>query len=206
MNEINMIFLLNIIIPMAKGAIPGTFFWKPRLGLDLAIPTTEVSMAVHKPDIQNIHDGYVVLLDGYQIGVTVIALASSLCSAKTNPHLNPLSAYFYTNVYRWGLRYFSLLPFWLSGHGGNYCETHKVWRRRFYYMDEFVPEFLRNIVPFVKKEEWEQEKKEFKDFKKIAEPAFGKHYRYPTKKFRNFKSQATVETVENFDDSSNFSL
>ncbi|XP_031767605.1 uncharacterized protein LOC113519177 isoform X2 [Galleria mellonella] len=163
----------------------------------------EISMAVHKPNKQNIRKGFVVLIDGYQIGVTVIAIAASAGSANTNPHLNPLSAYFYTNVYRWGLRYFSLLPFWISGNGGNYCETHKVWRRRFYYMDEFVPEVLRNIVPFVKKEEWLKEQEEFKKFKKYAEPAFGKHYRYPTKSFRNYESQETVETVENLDDSSN---
>ncbi|XP_059062323.1 uncharacterized protein LOC131855111 isoform X1 [Achroia grisella] len=196
-------FLIFVAIQMAKGSIPGTFFWKPRLGLDLAIPTTEVSMGVHKPNKNNIRDGFVVLIDGYQVGVTIIAVAASVSSASTNPHLNPLSAYFYTNIYRWGLRYFSLLPFWLSGNGGNYCDTHKVWRRRFYYMDEFVPELLRKFVPFIKNEEWEKEQLEFKKFKKYAEPAFGKHYRYPTKVFRNFKSQETVETVENLDDSSN---
>lgn len=70
-------------------------------------------------------------------------------------------------------------------------------------MDEFVPGWLKNVVPYVKKEEWDKEELEWKRFKKYAEPAFGKHYRYPTKFFNNFKSQATQETVENLDVSSN---
>lgn len=69
-------------------------------------------------------------------------------------------------------------------------------------MDEFVPKWLRYLFPYVDKKEWAQEEKELKRFKKYSEPAFGKHYRYPSKTFRNFISQETVETIENLDSSS----
>ncbi|KAL0852095.1 hypothetical protein ABMA28_000338 [Loxostege sticticalis] len=195
--------LLIMAAPVAKGAVPGTFFWKPRLGLDLAIPTTEPSMVINRPTKDNIKSGVVVLVDGYQAGLTVISLAAGLSSAKTYPHLHPLSAYFYTNVYRWGLRYFSLIPFWLGGHGGNFVDTHKTWRRRFYYMDEFIPKWMRKLLVYVDDKEWEQEMWEWRRFKKYSEPAFGKHYRYPTKRFRNFKSWETAESLGGLDQSGN---
>ncbi|XP_028169052.1 uncharacterized protein LOC135086767 [Ostrinia nubilalis] len=195
--------LLIMTVPLAKGAVPGTFFWKPRLGLDLAIPTTEPSVIINKPNHENINAGLAVLVDGYQAGLTIISFAAGISSAKTFPHLNPFSAYFYTNTYRWALRYFSLIPFWLGGHGGNYCDTHKTWRRRFYYMDEFLPKWMRNLFPYVDKAEWDHEEWEWRRFKKYAEPAFGKHYRYPSKRFRNFKSAETKETIENMDQSGN---
>lgn len=66
-------------------------------------------------------------------------------------------------------------------------------------MDEFVPGWLRKVVPFVKEAEWRQEEKDFKSFKKYAEPAFGKHYRYPSKIFRDWASEETEETGENID-------
>lgn len=69
-------------------------------------------------------------------------------------------------------------------------------------MDEFIPPWLRNIFPFVDKNEWKKEEMEFKRFKKYAESAFGKHYRYPSKRFNNFKSQETKETREIMDFSS----
>ncbi|XP_060809606.1 uncharacterized protein LOC106133758 isoform X1 [Amyelois transitella] len=180
----------------------GEFFWKPRLGLDLSIPTTESTVEVIKPTKENIKAGLVTLIDGYQAGISFIAIVAGVTSARTNFHLNPISAYFYTNVYRWGLRYFSLVPAWLSGHGGNFVETTKVWKRRFYYMDEFLPKWARYMFPYVKQAEWEQEQKEFKKFKKHAESAFGKHYVFPTKVFNNFLSQETKETLEDVDISS----
>ncbi|XP_041987746.1 uncharacterized protein LOC121739370 [Aricia agestis] len=178
------------------GGIPGTFFWRPRLGLDLSIPSTESTVAVNLPTKENIREGLVVLIDGYEVGMTVVGLCAGISGTTTYPHLNPLSAYFYTNAYRWGLRHFSMIPVWLGGQGGHYCDTHKVWKRRFFYMDEFVPQWMRHMLPFVKKEEWEKEELEFKRFKKYAEPAFGKHFKYPTKKFRDWISQETKETVE----------
>ncbi|XP_049885517.1 uncharacterized protein LOC126380279 [Pectinophora gossypiella] len=181
---------------MAKGAVPGTFFWKPRLALDLSIPTTQASSAVRMPTKDNIHDGTVVLVDGYAAGMTIISLAAGLSSSTAYPHLNPISAFFYTNMYRWGLRYMSLIPHWMGGHGGNYVETHKVWRRRFYYMDEFMPEWMKNLLVHVPQEEWDKEYLDWKRFKKYSEPAFGKHYRYPTRSFNDFRSMETIETEE----------
>ncbi|XP_034839634.1 uncharacterized protein [Maniola hyperantus] len=162
----------------------------------------EVSFKVNLPNKENVREGLVVLIDGYQMGMTVVALASGLSSAKPYPHLNPLSAYFYTNAYRWTLRHLSLIPKWIGGNGGSYCDTHKVWRRRFFYMDEFVPDWLKMVLPFVNDKEWKTEELEFKRYKKYAESAFGKHYRYPTKRFNNFRSQDTKETVENYEASS----
>ncbi|CAG9558449.1 unnamed protein product [Danaus chrysippus] len=157
-------------------------------------------MHVHLPNKDNIKEGVAVLIDGYQVGITVVSLAAGLSSSKQYPHLNPVSAYFYTNVYRWALRHLSLVPLWIGGTG-SYCDTHKVWRRRFFYMDEFMPKWLKYILPYVKDEEWLKEEKEFRKFKKYAESAFGKHYRYPSRNFNNFKSQETQETVEVIDSS-----
>ncbi|XP_053624859.1 uncharacterized protein LOC128683346 isoform X2 [Plodia interpunctella] len=162
----------------------------------------EPTNLIAKPTKENIKEGLVSLIDGYQAGISVIALVAGLTTGRTNFHLSPISAYFYTNVYRWGLRYFSLIPAWLSGHGGNFVETSKVWKRRFYYMDEFLPKWARYIFPYVKQSEWEQEEKEFKKFKKYSESAFGKHFTFPSKSFNNFLSLETVETLEDEDISS----
>ncbi|XP_026730460.1 uncharacterized protein LOC113495746 [Trichoplusia ni] len=196
------IYVLYVTNKMVNGAIPGLFFWKPRLGLDLSIPTTEINDEVNEPNKENIADGLVVMVDGYTAGMTIIGMASGLSNAEPYPHFNPKSAFFYTHVYRWALRYISLIPFWLGGNGGHFCDTLKVWRRRFYYMDEFVPSWLRTFLFYVKKEDWEKEQLDYRRFKKFAEPAFGKHYRYPGKVFNNFQSQHTVETVEEIPSSS----
>lgn len=63
-------------------------------------------------------------------------------------------------------------------------------------MDEFVPKWLQKALFFVNKETWDQELSDFKRFKKYAEPAFGKHFRYPSKIFNDFQSEYTKETVE----------
>lgn len=73
-------------------------------------------------------------------------------------------------------------------------------------MDEFVPNWLKSAIFYVKKEEWEKEALEYKRFKKYSEPAFGKHFRFPTKYFNDFKSEMTVETVENPHDVSDLSI
>ncbi|CAH0578148.1 unnamed protein product [Chrysodeixis includens] len=134
--------------------------------------------------------------------MTIIGLASGLTNAKPYPHFNPTSAWFYTQAYRWALRYISSLPFWVGGHGGHFCDTLQVWKRRFYYMDEFVPSWLRSFLFYVNKEDWEKEEWDFKRFKKYSEPAFGRSYRFPSKSFNNFASQQTVETMEEFPSSS----
>lgn len=60
------------------------------------------------PTKQNIRDGVVVLVDGYEIGLSLICFAAGLSSAVIYPHLNPLRSHFYTDVYRWVLRYVSM--------------------------------------------------------------------------------------------------
>lgn len=59
-------------------------------------------------NINTIRAGLVVLVDGYEIGLTFICIAAGLSSAAIYPHLNPLHSYFYTDVYRWILRYISV--------------------------------------------------------------------------------------------------
>ncbi|CAB3225294.1 unnamed protein product [Arctia plantaginis] len=183
------------------GAIPGTFFWKPRLGLDLTIPKGEDSPVGAKPSLHNIREGKVVVFEGYQTGMTMLALSVAYSGGTDYYHLNPFSAHFYTNSYRWALRHLNLLPPWIAGNGGNYCETHKLWRRRFYYMDSFIPDWLRKVLFFVKKEDWEREEQDYKTFVKYAEPAFGRHNRYPSKVFNNFESQRKADSAENLEKS-----
>ncbi|CAH0703524.1 unnamed protein product [Spodoptera exigua] len=91
--------------------IPGTFFWKPRLGLDLAIPTTESEMPVNVPNKENVEKGLVTLVDGYQAGLSVISVAAGASSASSDSQMDMSSSYFHTNVYRWALRYISLSVF-----------------------------------------------------------------------------------------------
>ncbi|XP_028033071.1 uncharacterized protein LOC114245197 [Bombyx mandarina] len=203
------IFVTVILIGVTYvygGTKPGTFFWKPRIGLDLVVQTTGKTpdaRRIQMPNKQNVRAGVVVLIDGYQAGITLISLMAGLSSGfGPDPHLNPISAYYFTNVYRWALRYFSLIPYWAGTHESNFCETTKVWRRRFYYMNQFIPKWLKYIFPFVKNEEWEKEEMEFKRFKKYSESAFGKHFRYPSKVFNDYKSEETQETAEKRDASS----
>ncbi|XP_035434633.1 uncharacterized protein LOC118265681 [Spodoptera frugiperda] len=190
------IYVTLINIPIAQCTIPGTFFWKPRLGLDLAMPTTESSVEINWPSKDNIEKGLVTLVDGYQAGLSVISVAAGASSSSSDSQMDMKSSYFHTNMYRWALRYISLIPFWLGGNEENFCKTHQVWHRRFHFMDEFIPTWLKSVFFYVKAEDWKQEEIDYKRFKKYAEPAFGKHYRYPSKSFRDFKSQYTVETVD----------
>ncbi|XP_026333323.1 uncharacterized protein LOC113240276 [Hyposmocoma kahamanoa] len=169
-------------------AIPGTFFWKPRLALIMAIPTTEMPDA-KKASQKNIEDGVVVIIDGFKMAMSIAALSEDLVVIKRFPQSNPSSAYFYTTAYRWALRYLSLLPDWLSGKGGHYAHTHRVWKRRFRYLDAFVPKWIRPLLPFIKKSEWEREEKEYKGYKKYSEKIFSGLYQYPGKQFKNFASQ-----------------
>lgn len=61
------------------------------------------------PNIQNVRDGLVVLIEPYQAGMTVISIAAGISSGVgSDPHLNPVSAYYYTNVFRWAMRFFTL--------------------------------------------------------------------------------------------------
>lgn len=88
------------------------------------------------------------------------------------------------------------MPQWLGG-AKTYYQTTEAWKRRFYFLDTFVPKFMRKALPYIKKEEWEKEEREMYYFKKYAEAAFGKGYRYPNKRFNDFKSWETEESLDN---------
>lgn len=88
---------------------------------------------------------------------------------------------------------FYRVPNWSAGTHGHFCETLKVWQRRWQYIDETVPEWLRALTP-ISKEAWAAEDLERKRFKAYAESAFMKHYRYPSKTFKNFDSFWSEET------------
>lgn len=85
----------------------------------------------------------------------------------------------------------------------NYVTTHEVWNKRFFYMNQFVPQWMRKILFFVKDESWNNEEWEWKKFEKHAEPHFSKFYHYPSKKFDNFRSMQHPNTIENIDASVN---
>lgn len=61
-----------------------------------------------KPTVEEIRGGYAVLIQGYQLGITVLALAVGQEVWEVFPHLNPFKAWFYTTAYRWALRHFAL--------------------------------------------------------------------------------------------------
>lgn len=97
---------------------------------------------------------------------------------------------------------FSSLPEWFGAKSGqNYVNTHRVWKKRFHFVDYFVPSWIRKLLFFVKDESWAYEEWEWKKFRKHAEPHFGKYYRYPSKKFDNYKSMRHNITIENQDSS-----
>ncbi|KAI8427305.1 hypothetical protein MSG28_001892 [Choristoneura fumiferana] len=77
----------------------------------------------------------------------------------------------------------------------------RVWRKRFYYMEEEVPQWLRSILFFVN--DWDRDVWARKRYNTVAKPAFDKHLRYPSPiASENFASfRVTKETVENVDDS-----
>uniref|UniRef100_A0A2A4JZ53 Uncharacterized protein n=1 Tax=Heliothis virescens TaxID=7102 RepID=A0A2A4JZ53_HELVI len=198
-----LVVLALCFAPLSQASVPGTFFWKPRVGLDLAMPAqaSKPTKLQHKPTIDNIRNGYAALIDGYQVGMTVAALVAYWGDANdAHPQFQICSAHYYTNAYRWALRHLSLIPDWLSG-GSNqhYVSTHKVWRKRFYYMDYFVPKWMRKLFVCVSDESWAKEEWEWSKFVKYAEPNFGKFYRYPSKHFNNYNSMRHPNTVENLD-------
>ncbi|CAK1588742.1 unnamed protein product [Parnassius mnemosyne] len=158
---------------------------------------------VGKPSADEIKAGTVVLINGYQVGVTVVALASGWNVRKCFPHLDPFSAWFYTTAYRWGLRHLSMIPEWLKSSNYDYIDTQRAWRRRFYYMDRFVPEWMRWFLPHVW--DWKVEEHQWRRYHRYAEPSFSKHFHYPGEVFDDWKSEESTETVENLD-ISDFSL
>ncbi|XP_026333311.1 uncharacterized protein LOC113240265 [Hyposmocoma kahamanoa] len=195
------------LVPVAKSAIPGTFFWKPRMAIDLSIPTGRHSGSLLRsgsyPTKENIRDGQVVLIDGYEMGLTAICFAEGVSTAMVFAHLNPLKSNFYTDVYRWLLRYINIIPEWLNGEE-NIVDTTKLWRRRFYNVDSLTPKILRPLLFYIPKSQWDAEDKEMVLFNKYAKGAFSKHLRLPSKKFNNFASFETIETSES-EESSNYS-
>lgn len=60
------------------------------------------------PTKESIRNGQVVLIDGFEMGLTAICFADGVSTAMVFAHLNPLKSNFYTDVYRWLLRYINL--------------------------------------------------------------------------------------------------
>lgn len=90
----------------------------------------------------------------------------------------------------------SRLPHWLKGSGGNIADTTKLWHRRFFHMDGLTPKWIRSLLVYIPKSQWDAEDKEMALFKKYSLTAFAKHLRMPSKSFNDFKSFETVETIE----------
>ncbi|XP_068620486.1 uncharacterized protein [Battus philenor] len=204
---VKLIYFL-LVVSVSRASVPGTFFWRPRIGLDLSVPTTVASAVqikdkVPRPTVKEIKDGHAVLIDGYQVGVTVLALTLGYEAWEKFPHLNPFKAWFYTTAYRWGLRHLSLIPQWLRGGEMSYIDTHRVWRRRFWYSDRFVPKWLQLFLPHVW--EFDREKHQYRRWTRYVRPAFAKHLHYPGEVFNNWQSEESTETVENLD-MSDFSI
>lgn len=65
-----------------------------------------------------------------------------------------------------------------------------------------MPKWMKSVFPYVKEEDWKNEKKDLKRYKKFSEYAFAKHYKYPSRFFNNFKSLETDETMEMADSQS----
>ncbi|XP_048005368.1 uncharacterized protein LOC125241096 isoform X1 [Leguminivora glycinivorella] len=177
-----------------SGAIPGTFFWRPRLGIDLAIPTTEPPIASFQPNQKNIRNGIVMLVDGYDIMTSIVAMLQAVSFARSHESMNPLSGLYYTGAYRWALRTLQLFPHWLRG---NFHDALGVWYSRFKYMDAEVPLWIRKLLPWVPKNTWEGERENLAKYRKYSERAFTQFYRFPSKFFNDFQSFLS-ESIENF--------
>ncbi|XP_022837127.1 uncharacterized protein LOC111364472 [Spodoptera litura] len=188
-----LLVVLPLPPPPVEAQMPGSFFWKPRVALDLASPKGGTqprtgSGKVKAPTAKDVMDGYAVGINGFKLAMAAAAVASYVGYMQNAfPHLHPCRAHFWTNAYRWALRHLSLLPDWLGGDT-KYVGTHRVWRKRFSYMENFVPKWIRPIFYCVSDESWELEEKEWAKFVKYAEPHFGKYYRYPSQKFNNHNS------------------
>ncbi|XP_063374051.1 uncharacterized protein LOC134661792 [Cydia amplana] len=185
-------FVLFLLLPISKGAIPGTFFWRPRLGIDLAIPTTEPPIAAFHPNKKNIQAGIVVLIEGYDIMTSILGLLKGSDFAKEET-MDPTSGLYYTGIYRWMLRTLELFPHWLRG---NFHDALGVWNRRFRHMDAEVPVWMRKLLPWVHKDSWDKENTDLFRFRKFSERAFTQFYRFPSKVFNNFRSFLSQSTEE----------
>ncbi|KAF9409643.1 hypothetical protein HW555_011040 [Spodoptera exigua] len=186
------VWLLLVVLPLplrlVEAPVPGSFFWKPRVALDLASPKDfnkpKSKGAVKAPTAKSIREGYAVGIAGFRVAMAATALASYMgYMDNVFPQLHPCRAHYWTNAYRWAIRYLN----WFSGDT-KYVATHRVWRKRFSYMEAFIPKWLRPILYCVSDESWKLEEKEWAKFVKYAEPHFGKYYRYPSKTFNNFNS------------------
>ncbi|KAF9406545.1 hypothetical protein HW555_013118 [Spodoptera exigua] len=133
--------------------------------------------------------------------MTIIEYAQIL--GDPYPHFHPCYSDYWTTAYRWMYRYVKLLPEWAFGKIGGFVNTHKVWRKRYFYLDKFLPKWVRPILiklcvhPFT----FLKEELVWKKYSKYIEPHWGKYYIYPSKRYNNFNSMRPAETVENLDDS-----
>ncbi|XP_063394317.1 uncharacterized protein LOC134679345 [Cydia fagiglandana] len=180
-----MSFVLLLLLPISKGAIPGTFFWRPRLGIDMALHTSESPISVYKPNKQNIEAGLVVLLNGYDVVGSILGLLRGAEFAADEKAMDPAFSPYYSNVYKWAWRTLDLLPHWVRG---NFNDGLRGWNNRFKYMDVEMPAWLQKAFPWVPKESWDTEHEDMVKFRKFAETAFIPFYRFPSKVYNDFNS------------------
>ncbi|XP_050555226.1 uncharacterized protein LOC118280763 isoform X3 [Spodoptera frugiperda] len=201
------VLLAVLPLPPVEAAVPGTFFWKSAMDLDLRKqinPAYKVPW-IYKPTQTNVeyNKQMVVIIDGYRLTTSFMALYVYFdYMNEAYPALHPCYAEFWTNSYRWLIRYMSLLPDWIHGRSNNFVDTHKVWRKRFHYMDWWMPKWARPFFFCVPPESWAWEKFTFRRWLRYVEPQFGKYYKYPTRWFTDWKSMQMGSTVENLDMSS----
>ncbi|KAH9644994.1 hypothetical protein HF086_003324 [Spodoptera exigua] len=155
---------------------------------------------ITKPTIDEIYREKVVIIDGYKLATTMMAFYVYYdFMNEAYPALHPCYAEYWTNSYRWLIRYLSLVPDWIYGRHDNYVDTHRVWRKRFFFMDWWVPKWVRPLFFCVPPESWAWEKFTWRRWSRYSEPQFGKYYFYPSKKFTYFESMKKGSTVENMD-------
>lgn len=89
----------------------------------------------------------------------------------------------------------------MTGDAGNYAHSQKVWIKRFYNMNDEVPQWLRSLLFYV--DDWDEQEWVMKRFNHYARPSFDKHLRFPSTRpkegFASFDN--SKDTAPNLDDS-----
>ncbi|XP_022835201.1 uncharacterized protein LOC111362702 isoform X2 [Spodoptera litura] len=203
-----LLVVLPLPPPPVEAAVPGTFFWKPSTDLDLTrrqINPAKREPYIYKPTEWNFgyHKQMAIAIDGYRLSTTLMAIYVYVdFMNRAYPALHPCYADYWTNAYRWLIRYLSLIPDWIHGRSDNYVATHRVWRKRFFFMDWWMPKWARKFFLCVPPESWAWEQFTWRRWRRYVEPQFGKYYIYPSKVFTDFQSMQKGSTVENLDMSS----
>ncbi|XP_022835209.1 uncharacterized protein LOC111362713 isoform X1 [Spodoptera litura] len=157
----------------------------------------------NKPTEKNFQQGYAVVIYGFKLTTAVLTIFKyAEVFGDAYPQFHPCYSDYWTTAYRWLYRYLKTLPEWATGQT-SFIDTHKVWRKRYFYLNRFIPHWLRPFLiklcvhplTFVKEElVW-------KIYKKFAQAQWGKFYIYPSKVFNDYKSMRPYETFEQLDDS-----